>query len=547
MKATKFYSYFCILLLTFKLSSAYAQSGPVFASTDQRVYVAGEKIWVFGKLGHNDSADTQELTVYLLDRNAGVISKHKILANFGHFFAGFSIKQTTISDNYVVMLAQGSSCIEFIPVMIINPVIPPAINVNTVVSGNKKQRREDRILDIQVAGYEKKQRETVQVNFSRSELPSDYFVSAYREDALSVFADSLFWDWSFEGVNQRSQQEQNDSRAPDKKRDQVVSVMRIRASLVDAAGKPVANVPILTSLLGSQSDLGYAATNEQGQLEIIHPFHYTDPPLVFTPLTDRDGLKILIEDTKDSFAFKFNLPAMQLRPEFKPAIDARVINASVFNAYAPESKQNLLTSKLDTTDFYGIPDKRYVLDDYKRFPDMQEIIQEFIPEVRVKKSVGKTILQVVNLPYKQFFEPGALVLLDGVPVLDIDQLLTLDPLKIYSIEVIGRKFFLGHLQLHGIVHYKSYKSDLAGYKMPPNQLIVDYKGLELPRIPAYLSDAASPMPDMRNTLYIAQLTDNDAGQFRFSTLDVEGRYVIRVVAIDAQGNIQIGKKEILVK
>jgi hypothetical protein len=547
MKAIFFYIFTCIVLWVMNASSVYGQGEAVFASTDQRVYIAGERIWVFGKFLQQDSLNNEELSVYLLDRNAAVVSKHKTMTISGNFFTGIPIKPTAVTDNYVVALARNNICIEFLPLMIINPVIAPLNTENQSELASQNTVQSISTLDIRVDGNEKKQREMVQVNLPRTGLSSDYFVNVYREDALSAFADSLFVGWSFK-YEQNKERSQTVSGEKIKTADQgFSSALRVNVTVLDPAGKPAADIPILTSLLGSQSDLGYAATNTKGEAEIIHPFHYADPAMIITPLSGKEGLKIILADSKDSFSFKLGLPALQLRPYLKPAMDARITNASVFNAYAPESKLKLLTSGLDTTDFYGIPDKRYVLDDFKRFPDMQEVIQEFIPEVRVKKNQGKAILQVVNLPYKQFFEQGALVLLDGVPVIDIDQLLALDPLKMYSIEVVGRKFFLGHLQIHGIVHYKTYKSDLGGYKLSASQLVTDFKGLELPRVPAYGFDADPRMPDMRNTIFLAQPSDITGQQFRFSTLDVLGNYMIRVTSVDANGNIQTGRKQISVK
>jgi hypothetical protein len=202
---------------------------------------------------------------------------------------------------------------------------------------------------------------------------------------------------------------------------------------------------------------------------------------------------------------------------------------------------------VDTTDFYGKPDKRYILDNYTRFPDMQEILQEFVPEVRVRRNGDKAILQVVNLPFKVFFEQGALVLLDGVPVTDIDQLLTLDPLKISTIDVVTRKFFLGQMQLQGIVHYKSYKSDLAGYKLSSSQVVFDFKGLGLPVVPDYPANTSLRIPDLRNTLFWSIPGALQKGGFMFSTLDAKGAFTVSVTGIDDRGNKFVGKQEIVLK
>jgi len=43
----------------------------------------------------------------------------------------------------------------------------------------------------------------------------------------------------------------------------------------------------------------------------------------------------------------------------------------------------------------------------------------------------------------EFFDNDPLILLDGVPVFDIDRLLAIDPLKVRKLDMIHRKYFLG--------------------------------------------------------------------------------------------------------
>lgn len=512
--------------------AVYAQQPQIHATTDQQVYVSGERIWVSGKLIAADALGTAEITVYLLNRRSGILSRQKTLSRDGLFFVNMPVMPQTPSDNYAVAIALGNSFRVFIPVMIINPVIPPektgaAFGDAVVANENVKP------LVLNVAAQEWTSRQQVNVNVDTPSGKLDYFVSVTRVDALSVYADSLFSGWAF-----APGQEVPDADGMG---------LQINATVLDGAGKPVADVPVISSLLSNQADIGYSVTDLNGKLRITHPYHFTDPPLVFTSLSTQPGLKIVLEQEPDSLSFSMNLPPLELSERFEQAISERVTNSTVGQAYLSEQKTRLVTGQVDTTDFYGKPDKRYILDNYTRFPDMQEILQEFVPEVRVRRIGGKAILQVVNLPFKVFFEQGALVLLDGVPVTDIEQLLTLDPLKISMIDVVTRKFFLGHLQLPGIVHYKTYKTDLAGYKLSANQVVFDYKGLGLPVVPAYPANTPARIPDLRNTLYWGLPGALTKGGFSFSTLDAKGKYMVWVTGVDERGNKYAGKQEIVLK
>lgn len=125
----------------------------------------------------------------------------------------------------------------------------------------------------------------------------------------------------------------------------------------------------------------------------------------------------------------------------------------------------------DTLPFYGKADKDYVLDEYVRFPTMEEVLREFVLEVKVKKSKDRFRIEVLNVPYNVFFDREPLVLLDGIPVFDTNVLMALDPLKIRNIQVVSRKYYFGSMVLPGIVSLNTYDGTLAGYQLPPAAVV----------------------------------------------------------------------------
>lgn len=128
----------------------------------------------------------------------------------------------------------------------------------------------------------------------------------------------------------------------------------------------------------------------------------------------------------------------------------------------------------DTLPFFGKGDREYLLDDYVRFPTMEEVMREFVQEVRVRKVRNRFQLEVMNEPHLIYFDTEPLVLLDGIPVFDTNVLMTIDPLKIRSIQVVSRKYYYGSSVLSGIVSFSSYNGDLAGYQLPHQALVRDF-------------------------------------------------------------------------
>lgn len=507
-----------------------AQQSGSFATTDQKIYITGETIWVSGKV--NEIGEDAGVTIFLISREGSVVEKIKVMADGGIFFGGITVKEQTPTENYVVGVMQGGYFRSFRPVMIINPVIPaPLLRTEAQVDGNEESMPKSLGISLNASEIPVRSELAVQVDTPAASL--DYFVTVHREDMLSRYADSLFAGWTYTDGRSYANAEGN--------------TIRVIARVTDGRGAPAPGIPVLSAFWSNQADLGYAVSDDHGRVVMVHPAHFTNPSVVLTPMEGGAGLRVQPEIVPDNFQFNFKLPALAITESYAADLNERVTYATADRAFRSEMKTSLLMERVDTTDFYGVPDKRYLLDSYVRFPDMQEILQEFIPEVRVRRNGGKAFLQVVNLPYKAFFEQPALVLLDGVPVTDIDQFLQLDPLRIESIDVVARKFFLGSTQMHGIVHYKTYKTDLAGYKLPAGQLVSDYQGMTLPVIPAYPGSGAQPLPDFRNTLYWRRPGPLHGGRFQCFSQDAPGTYMIQIYGIDRKGNLFHGKRSFLVK
>ena len=221
----------------------------------------------------------------------------------------------------------------------------------------------------------------------------------------------------------------------------------------------------------------------------------------------------------------------------------RSIGAQSQNIYQPDKQENfMLPSTYDTTAFYGIPFTTYYLDNYTRFTTMEEVMKEYVKEVHVKKSGNHFYYEVLNLPDLSFFKDEPLTLIDGLPVFDVTKIIEMDPLKIKKIDITTTKFFTGSQQYYGIVNYSTYDSDLKGYQIDPNSLVVEYDGLQYERefySPQYQTpqQQGSRLPDYRNVLYWSPKLQSKKGNqnISFYTSDIPGKYVVFIQGISEEG------------
>jgi len=187
------------------------------------------------------------------------------------------------------------------------------------------------------------------------------------------------------------------------------------------------------------------------------------------------------------------------------------------------------------------PYSRYELDEYTRFPNMEEVFIEFITFAGIRRTNEGRRFSMINESFNGYTS-NVLVLLDNIPVADHELMSKYNPLLIKTIELhIGRYIFSSVL-FEGIIAFYSYKNDYPGITFSENTQIYDYEGAQPYRYfysPDYSeSSAYSRMPDFRHTLLWEPSTQSygrDELTIPFTTSDIPGRYVITVEGIGEKG------------
>lgn len=228
------------------------------------------------------------------------------------------------------------------------------------------------------------------------------------------------------------------------------------------------------------------------------------------------------------------------------------VNVQVQNLYAGQLLKRFVPSTDTATFILDKPDAIYMMDDYTRFTTIEEVLREYVNLMDVQKKRDKfslrlwnnTIASRVDISNREFFQTDPLILVDGVPVFDVNRLMGYDPLKMRKLEVYNRRFFSGNSFFSGILNWSSYKGDLANFELDPHALVIDYEGLQLQREfyqPVYDASGASSAahtPDFRTLLYWSHEIKPDANgerHIRFYTSDKKGRYVTVIQGLAANG------------
>ncbi|MGV3600588.1 MAG: hypothetical protein ACO1N1_05240 [Dyadobacter fermentans] len=224
---------------------------------------------------------------------------------------------------------------------------------------------------------------------------------------------------------------------------------------------------------------------------------------------------------------------------------ARSINMQTANAYLPRvyaEKKAVLT---DSLPFFGMPDEKYFLDDFTRFPTMEEVLREYVKGILVRRRQKEFHLRMIDklLP-NTYYTTDPLMLLDGIPIFDADKIIEMDPLKVKKIELLSSRYFLGPMTFTGIVSFSTYRGDLGGFELDPKVLVMPYEGVQAQRefyAPRYDgNNANSRIADFRNLLHWApNVTTGKDGKatVEFYTSDQAGRYQVVIQGIAADGTV----------
>lgn len=304
---------------------------------------------------------------------------------------------------------------------------------------------------------------------------------------------------------------------------------RPTSSIATFLSVPGPTVEFYTSLSDAQGNVRYDVRDFYGPSEVIAQ---TDG--------QKDSMyRIDIHSPFSDSISNMPWPQQPLSEIYAQTLNRRSINMQVQNIFTGERMKRVIFPDVDTSAFYGKPDARYMLDDYTRFTTMEEVLREYVLGVNVRRRNNRFVLYALDMPTRNFFTGNPLVLLDGVPMFNMDKVLAYDPLKVRKMEVLTKRYFLGALYFDGVVSMTTYKGDIGGYELDANATVVDYEGLQVQRqfySPDYSTDAdkASHLPDYRNQLAWRPEVASAPAQ-TFFTSDLPGRYVVVLQALGANG------------
>jgi hypothetical protein len=111
---------------------------------------------------------------------------------------------------------------------------------------------------------------------------------------------------------------------------------------------------------------------------------------------------------------------------------------------------------------------------------MEEVLHEYVTGISVSNRRNKFQIRVLNTAdINNTLKEKPLVLLDDVPVFDVDKVFRIDSLKVNKLEIINDRYFYGPSTQEGIINFTTYKGNIVGFEIDPKAVAVDHEGLNL--------------------------------------------------------------------
>jgi hypothetical protein len=539
IKMERIYRVLALALCAVSLAFAANAQERVYVSTDKECYLAGENMWISVYCLDDAAGGYSQLSkvAYLEFYNKeGLVSQIKLPLKEGRGCGRLQIPLSFATGNYSIAAYTqkygGASKGEFNGkiVTVFNTLSSQRVKDGVEVvpddeplmgDGSLKGRCNWLSVDVQTG---KADGESVPVEIKNlSDKGASVSVSIYHIDPLGEMVGAY-------GYDRTTLLERKGDFELSPEVDYAGEVIRVRIS---SGGKKsdMKDVAVYMSAMGNTDDIYINTADEKGEAVYYTSNIYGTRDLVFEVEGDTSSMynvEILQQKAHHRVA---GIPVLKISPKMKEALQSRGMDMQIAKRFEADTIFNLMPRRENS--FIGTVEPRvYRLDDYTRFPVMEEVVREFVKDLRIRKEGDETVMRLL-----WGTKARALVLLDGVPVTDHSLVVGLDPHLVKEIVLYSRRYVLNNRIFDGVVKFNTYKGDMGGVKLARNVSVVNHRGVQYPL--AFLGDQLADMPNypnFNNTIYWNPVVEIEKGgtvSFKCMKPQYKGRFRMVIEGLDS--------------
>ncbi len=313
---------------------------------------------------------------------------------------------------------------------------------------------------------------------------------------------------------------------------------------------PVPGVICLASVVGQQPQIHLNTTREDGAFVFAFDQLQGEQDLC-VGMSNRDAGEVEILINND---FSTDFSALQAVPLTFDSAQHRLFEKMYLNeqlqqqfSWAKTVSSTPPAEDLIPSTNLGTADEFFEIADFIDLPTLEDVFREVIPFVKVRGKVGARTLSIWDKQI-ELYNDNPVVLLDNVPIYDIDELLKLNPKNIQRIGVIYANYLLGDYLFGGMLSITTSTDNFAGYQWPGESVFFSFTTISSGKTFQYPDYSVpgtreSRKPDFRTTLYWnpqVALTQEEK-TINFFTSDFTGDFEVIVRGVSEDGSLLYGK------
>ncbi len=548
----------------------------LYIRTDRDIYITGEQVWfkVYERnsLNHTPWDISKVAYLELLDKNNFPLRQLKIKTDGKSGSSVFILPENISSGNYIIraytnwMKNWTTDLFYYKTISVINPfenidhLKLPSDSViadpgddpsHFIVAGENKNKLPEWSssndgnkhfnYNIVFQKQEHSARENVKIAISATDMagnPVETNMSVSVAKSVTVNFPGMSGTGGFNDPDYQGNTFSRLDYLPELEGHLISGSMRLKAT-----DEPLVKTDISLSYVGKTARCQFGKTNENGEFNFV----VKEPgvnEIVIQPLSPDVG----------GYYIDLNQPFSDTFSDFEPAtfyldsskiseINNVIISMQINNIYEPFRHEMERSSGSAIPDFYGKPENTIRMSDYIELTSLREVIKEIIPNVYTQKQNGKYDFKLINKFRGQPFENKPLVLVDGVPIYDLEKVLGINSKEIERADIINTRYFYSENIFDGIVSFITKKGNLSAMEFDNSIFRQVYEGCQIKKnfySPDYSTSLMkeSRIPDYRNTLYWnpdLRTTKDGKTEIEFFTSDESVEYTIIVEGISSAG------------
>ena len=299
------------------------------------------------------------------------------------------------------------------------------------------------------------------------------------------------------------------------------------------------------TLLGDLPGYLVCRPDHRGRFAVALPYVQGNLELFVQPESYDGHLEeVRIDRDFDQRQLTLPAPAFEVDDEDRQMLTIMARKVQLSDIYHEVNPMEEKDPVAEAPPFYGKPTFTVEMDRYVLLPTMNEVFLNLVPGVTPVKRRSRNSLQIDSEnPTLSMFDP--LIMVDQVPVFDLETFMSISPAKIKRIDVVEDVYVKGDLRFGGLINLVSRDRDMAGIDLPERSFFIDYLAMhpaavELPE--PFTGDGR--IPDTRSTLLWLphmELEEASARKITFTAPDYPGEYVVLFRGLGPGGELLLAE------